>query len=276
MGSSSNQQLRLSHVPGSVEENNPWRWNRGNITDREVHEKASTGTTDNMIRECSTHGYFSDDDLCPACNSEGKFIMRGNERDSLARRLALALRHAPEKFDLEMDINGWIDIKDIIRQFKKSNERRYHWLRPHHFRAISETDPKGRYEVRGNVIRATYGHSLEIELDLPTDNIPTSLFYPCSPEEAENLLEVGISPSGRSHVHLSATVRSAAEAGKVHHSRPTILEVDTASMVASGETVWHAGVTVYLADSVAGEYLSVLPDDDPEFVLARAKWDEEE
>lgn len=276
MGSSSNQQLRLSHVPGSVEENNPWRWNRGNNTDREVHEKASTGTTDNMIRECSIHGYFSDDDLCPACNSEGKFIMRGNERDSLARRLALALRHAPEKFDLEMDINGWIDIKDIIRQFKKSNERRYHWLRPHHFRAISETDPKGRYEVRGNVIRATYGHSLEIELDLPTDNIPTSLFYPCSPEEAENLLEVGISPSGRSHVHLSATVRSAAEAGKVHHSRPTILEVDTASMVASGETVWHAGVTVYLADSVAGEYLSILPDDDPEFVLARAKWDEEE
>ena len=276
MGSSCNQQLRPSHAPGGVEEDYPWRWNRGNITDREVHEKASTGTTDNMIRECSTHGYFSDDDLCPACNSEGKFIMRGNERDSLARRLALALRHAPEKFDLEMDINGWIDIKDIIRQFKKSNERRYHWLRPHHFRAISETDPKGRYEVRGNVIRATYGHSLEIELDLPTDNIPTSLFYPCSPEEAENLLEVGISPSGRSHVHLSATVRSAAEAGKVHHSRPTILEVDTASMVASGETVWHAGVTVYLADSVAGEYLTVLPDDDPEFVLARAKWDEEE
>ena len=178
----------------------------------------STGRDDNMIRECIKPGcikYFADDDLCPACNDEGKFIMRGNERDSLARRLALALRHAPEKFDLEMDINGWIDIKDIIRQFKRSNERRYHWLRPHHFRAIAETDPKGRYEIRGNVIRATYGHSLEIELDLPTDNIPPSLFYPCSPEEAENLLEVGITPSGRSHVHLSATVRSAAEAGKV-------------------------------------------------------------
>tara|TARA_Y100000766_G_scaffold97539_1_gene83194 strand:+ start:2540 stop:3265 length:726 start_codon:yes stop_codon:yes gene_type:complete len=239
----------------------------------------STGRDDNMIRECIKPGcikYFADDDLCPACNGEGKFIMRGNERDSLARRLALALRHAPEKFDLEMDINGWIDIKDIIRQFKRSNERRYHWLRPHHFRAIAETDPKGRYEIRGNVIRATYGHSLEIELDLPTDNIPPSLFYPCSPDEAENLLEVGITPSGRSHVHLSATVRSAAEAGKVHHSSPTILEVDTASMVASGETVWHAGVTVYLVDSVAGEYLSILPHDDPEFQLARAKWDEEE
>ena len=47
-------------------------------------------------------------------------------------------------------------------------------------------------------------------------------------------------------------------------------------MVASGETVWHAGVTVYLVESVPGEYLSILPYDDPEFQLARAKWDEEE
>ena len=109
--------------------------------DRGVHEITASRWIVTMIRECSTHGYFSDDDLCPACNSEGKFIMRGNERDTIARRLALVLRHAPEKFDLEMDINGWIDVKDIVFQFKKSNERRFHWLRPHHFRAISETDP---------------------------------------------------------------------------------------------------------------------------------------
>ena len=57
-----------------------------------------------MIRECSRHGYYSDDKWCPACNEEGKFILRSRERDSLARRLALILRHAPEKFDLEMDM----------------------------------------------------------------------------------------------------------------------------------------------------------------------------
>ena len=114
--------------------------------------------------------------------------MRTGERNSLARKLALVLRHAPEKFDLEMDINGWIDVKDIIRQFKKGGKR-FHWLRPHHFTAIAETDPKGRYEVRGNTMRATYGHTVEIELDLPTDNIPDSLYFPCDPEQTENLLE---------------------------------------------------------------------------------------
>jgi len=61
----------------------------------------------------------------------------------------------------------------------------------------------------------------------------------------------------------------------VHHASPALLEVDTARMVASGDTIWHAGVTVYLADSVSGEYLSVLADDDPEFEAARARWEEE-
>lgn len=229
-----------------------------------------------MIRDCTNHGYYADDHLCPACNAEGRFIMRTGERNSLARMLALVLRHAPEKFDLEMDINGWIDIKDIIRQFKEARGKRFHWLRPHHFTAISETDGKGRYEVRGNTIRATYGHTVEIELDLPTDNIPDALYFPCDPNEAANILDVGISPGGRSHVHLSASIRSAAEAGHVHFSLPTILEVDTAQMHAAGETIWHAGITVYLCESVPSQYLSIIDNDDPEYVLARARWADEE
>ena len=230
----------------------------------------------NMIRECTNHGYYADDDLCPACNAEGRFIMRTGERNSIARRLALVLRHAPEKFDLEMDINGWVDVKDIVRQFKKQRGKRNHWLRPHHLSAIVETDPKGRYDIRGNTIRATYGHTVEIEIDLPTDNIPDALYYPCDPVETENLLEVGISPSGRSHVHLSASIKTAAEAGHVHFALPTILEVDTAQMIAAGETIWHAGITVYLTDNTPAKYLSVIDNDDADYVLARARWTDEE
>jgi len=228
-----------------------------------------------MIRECSMHGYFADDDLCPACNSEGKFIMRSGERDSIARKLALVLRHAPEKFDLEMDINGWIDVRDIVNKFKSSG-RRQHWLRPHHLRAITETDPKGRYEVRGNMMRATYGHTVEIELDLPTSDIPDSLFFPCDPDEAENLVQVGLNPGDRAHVHLSSSIRAAAEAGRFHRDDPAILEVDTARMVANGETVWHAGITVYLTENVSGEYLSIVDPEDPELSLLRGSWLEEE
>ena len=201
--------------------------------------------------------------------------MSTRERDGMARKLALVLRHAPEKFDLEMDINGWIDVRDIVRKFK-DGRRRQHWLRPHHLVAISETDPKGRYEIRGNMMRATYGHTVEIELDLPSTDIPDSLYYPSDPGEAENLVEIGISPGDRAHVHLSASIRHAAEAGRFHHKDPAIIEVDTARMVASGETIWHAGVTVYLAEGVSGDYLSIVDPNDPELALLRETWLEEE
>ena len=107
------------------------------------------------------------------------------------------------------------------------------------------------------MIRATYGHTVEIELDLPTENIPSSLYFPCGPEEVEALLEAGLIPSGRAHVHLSGSIRSAGDAGRVHHDRPVILDVDTARMVASGHTVWHAGVTVYLTEGVEPDFLSI-------------------
>jgi putative RNA 2'-phosphotransferase len=126
------------------------------------------------------------------------------------------------------------------------------------------------------MMRATYGHTVEIELDLPTSDIPDSLYYPCDPEEAGNLLEVGIKPAGRAHVHLSANMRTAAEAGRVHRADPAIIEIDTARMVATGETIWHAGVTVYLTENVSGDYLSIVDPADPELSLLRETWLEEE
>ena len=68
----------------------------------------------------------------------------------------------------------------------------------------------------------------------------------------------------------------ACEAARVHANVPGMSEGDTARMVASGETIWHAGVTVFLTDSVAGEYLSIVGEDDPELSLLREMWAEEE
>jgi len=81
-----------------------------------------------MIRDCNTHGFF-DGHNCPACNNEGKFIMSDRERDILGRRMAGILRHFPEKFDLDMDINGWVDVREMVEALR-NRDRRMHWLRP--------------------------------------------------------------------------------------------------------------------------------------------------
>lgn len=201
--------------------------------------------------------------------------MNGRERDSIARRMAGILRHFPEKFDLEMDLNGWVSIRDLSNALSK-RDRRLHWLRDRHIEVIVEIDEKGRYEVRGGMVRATYAHTVEIELDLPTDLIPDLLFYPCSADELDVLLEAGIKPGGRRWVHLSKTVTTACNAGRVHHAHPLIIEVDTIQMQADGNTVYRAGTTVYLTEDVPSEYCQLIADDNKEYELQVNSWSDDE
>ncbi len=206
-----------------------------------------------MLRECVDHGYFRGE-KCPVCGEAGKFLMSEEELGRIGRTMAGALRHFPEKFDLEMDEQGFVYMRDFISAIKRYNPR-YHWLRPHHIIALIETDPKGRYQVSNDLIRATYGHTLELDLRLPTDNIPECLYYPTTPEEADIILETGLKPSDRKLVHLSKTYADALNAGRVRTEVPVILEIDTVALITSGEEVQRAARTVYLVRSVPAEFL---------------------
>ena len=201
--------------------------------------------------------------------------MNGRERDSIARRMAGILRHFPEKFDLEMDLNGWVSIRDLSNALSK-RDRRLHWLRDRHIEVVVEIDEKGRYEVRGGMVRATYAHTVEIELDLPTDLIPDLLFYPCSADELDVLLEAGIKPGGRRWGYLSKTVTSACNPGRVHPAHPLIFEGGTIQMQADGNTVFRAGTTVYLAEDVPSEYCQLIADDNKEYELQVNSWSDDE
>jgi putative RNA 2'-phosphotransferase len=188
--------------------------------------------------------------------------------------LALVLRHAPEKFNVEMDINGWVNSRELSESIQ-GQRKHFHWLRGWHFEAIANADEKGRYQVEGEMIRATYGHSIELELDLPTDDIPEALYWPCDPEEISTHLEFGLVAGDRNHVHLSRTIANAMEAGHVRHSRPAIIEIDTTRAIADGNTIWRAGKTVFLCEEMPADYLFHVEGDDPAIQEIVAMWEEE-
>ncbi len=198
--------------------------------------------------------------------------MSDREANSLGRILALVLRHAPEKFGVDMDINGWVNARELSEAIGKQR-RHYHWLRAWHFEAIANADEKGRYQVENEMMRATYGHSIELDLDLPTDDIPEVLYYPCETEEVETLLEYGITAGDRKNVHLSRSIRNAMDAGHVRIHRPAIVEVDTARAIADGHTIYRAGTTVFLTDEVPGEYLYQVEETDPMIVETVEEWE---
>jgi putative RNA 2'-phosphotransferase len=211
-----------------------------------------------MLKECVQHGYFRGD-ACPVCGQPGRFLMDDRELDHLGRVVTGVLRHFPEKYGLTMDPHGWVALPQLVRNI--SNQHRgYRWLRVHHIVAIAETDAKGRYEVKDDRIRATYGHTLDVDLDLPTDHIPEQLFFPVTEEEAAIVLEVGLKPSDRKKVHLSKTAADARSAGSVRTPKPVLLAVDTKKAQDGGVIIKRAGKTVFLVDAVPAEFLSRLPD----------------
>jgi len=213
-----------------------------------------------MLSECNEHGYYRQEN-CPICERKGRFLMNDGELNSLSRILAGSLRHFPEKMGLMMDGKGWVDIEELIHSVGTSRSG-FKWLRKKHIQALVETDPRGRYQIDGGMIRATYGHTIDVVLDdLPEATI-NDFYYPVSEEEADMILEGGLNPADRKQVHLSGSVEKAREAGKVRIEDPIILRIDGKKATKDGLKIYHAGTDVYLTSSVDAKYLSKVEEKD--------------
>lgn len=209
-----------------------------------------------MLKECRTHGYFRSEE-CPICGEQGRFLMNEEELGNIGKTMAGILRHFPERYGLKMDKHGWIDLEEFINSVR-IKQRRFRWLKSHHILAIIDTDPKGRYQFRDGRIRATYAHSIDVDLDLPTRGVPDILYYPTTKEEKDILLETGLLPSDRKMVHLSKNQEAAMIAGQVRDPEPLIFEVDTKSMIEKEHVIRKAGTTVFVVKGVPPEFLRLL------------------
>ncbi len=211
-----------------------------------------------MLSECEEHGYFRGNS-CPVCNDKGKFLMSDKELTSLSRIMAGALRHFPEKLGLMMDGKGWVDINRLIESIGSSRSG-FNWLRMHHIKAVVDTDERGRYQIDGGMIRATYGHSININLDdLPEADVD-EFYYPVTEEEADIILERGLYPIDRKKVHLSGSIEKAIEAGKVRTDEPQLIMIDGKKAKKEGIKIYKAGKEVYITDGIKPEYLSKVDD----------------
>ena len=181
--------------------------------------------------------------------------MNERELNSLSRILAGALRHFPEKFGLMMDGKGWVDIISLIDAIGTGRSG-FNWLKPHHLEALVSTDPRGRYQIYGGMIRAKYGHTIDVNLDdLPIAEID-EFFYPVTEEEIDIILEGGLHPIDRKKVHLSGTIEKAIEAGKVRTDNPLILKIDGKQAKKAGLKIYQAGKDVFITDTIDAKFIS--------------------
>lgn len=211
-----------------------------------THIYADSVTNCMPVRLCPRHGYF-DGETCD-CGNGGRVVIDKGRRVRLSKFLSGALRHFPEDAGVTLDDSGWARCDEVVEVAVS----RYGWARPQHVDAVVETDPKGRFERDDDMVRAAYGHSVDVELDDGGENSPEVLYHGTARRNVEPIREDGVVPKGRNEVYLSETVERAREVGN-RHGDAVVFEVN-----ASGLGVTERGDGVYAVDYVPPEALSLL------------------
>jgi len=166
---------------------------------------------------------------------------------TVSKYLAKYLRHAPHELGLTLQPGGWVLVDDLLAAAQK-----------HGFPIFCdelvecvETNNKQRFafDVSGELIRANQGHSVEVDLQLAEREPPDLLYHGTVGRFIPSILELGLLPGKRHHVHLSGDVETARKVGE-RRGMPVILTVDARRMHRDGHKFYLSANGVWLTDSV--------------------------
>ncbi|MFG1647762.1 RNA 2'-phosphotransferase [Amycolatopsis sp. NPDC049252] len=173
--------------------------------------------------------------------------MNEKEITRISKRLALHLRHDPAAIGLTLAPGGWVAVDALLRALAITREQ---------LDEVVETNTKRRYafDETGTKIRASQGHSVEVDLGLPDATPPDVLYHGTVAKFLDAILREGLRPMHRHAVHLSATLDTARVVA-ARRGKPVILRVDAASMRAAGHTFQVSANGVWLTAAVPPEHL---------------------
>ena len=140
----------------------------------------------------------------------------------LSKTLSYFLRHAPGEGNLEMDHQGFVSLGSLLELLR--TEKGYELDREGFVEKLDDPEVE-RFERRGEAVRATYGHSVDVELDYPEMDPEFPLFHGTSPGAWQSIQEEGLRPMNRQYVHLSRTKEEARRVGRRHAENPILLSV---------------------------------------------------
>ncbi|MER5990230.1 RNA 2'-phosphotransferase [Streptomyces viridosporus] len=168
----------------------------------------------------------------------------------VSQYLSRHLRHQPGRIGLSLDEGGWVEIDTLIAAaaahgFPFTREELDH---------VVAVNDKRRFAVEGSRIRASQGHSVEVDLGLPPAAPPPYLYHGTVARALDAIRAEGLRPMDRHDVHLSADRETATRAG-ARRGRPVVLSVDAAAMHRDGHVFRVSANGVWLTRAVPARYL---------------------
>jgi putative RNA 2'-phosphotransferase len=173
---------------------------------------------------------------------------------ALSKFLSYVLRHHPESIGLDVDDNGWAQISELT---KKAQDEGRHFDRDA-IQQIIQKSSKQRFILSGDgkYIRAGYGHSIDVDLQLKPKVPPQKLYHGTSRNTVASIFREGLKARSRNFVHLSTTVNEAHKVG-IRHGEPVILLVFSGRMSREGHDFYQSESEegVWLTSYVPPEYI---------------------
>ncbi|MFK0125510.1 RNA 2'-phosphotransferase [Streptomyces nigra] len=168
----------------------------------------------------------------------------------VSKYLSKHLRHQPERIGLVLDEGGWVEIDMLIAAARTHG---FSFTRDELDHVVAANDKK-RFAVDGTRIRASQGHSVEVDLGLAPATPPPYLYHGTVAAHLGAIRAEGLRPMNRHDVHLSPDRETATRVG-ARRGRPVVLSVDTGAMHRDGHVFHVSANGVWLTKAVPPEYL---------------------
>lgn len=179
-------------------------------------------------------------------------MISDKQQKHISKFLSLVLRHQPQLINIQLDESGWTDIAGLIA---KSNSHGVEFDRET-LNHIVATNSKKRFAINDTFdkIRASQGHSVEVELGYKNQQPPEILFHGTGEKSLQSILERGLEKQSRQHVHLSSEYKTAVAVGQ-RHGKPFVFKVLAEQMYSDGFQFFISDNGVWLTDHVPAKYL---------------------
>jgi putative RNA 2'-phosphotransferase len=182
-------------------------------------------------------------------------VTRNVDRKALAdlsKFLSFVLRHKPESIGLTLDAKGWAEVGQLIEKCQAHGKL----LSREVVAEIVATNTKRRFAFSedGRFIRASQGHSIDVELGYAPAEPPEWLFHGTVSRALSAIRASGLMKMSRHHVHLSTEVETARSVGG-RRGRPVILRIAAARMHRDGHAFYLSANGVWLTDAVPPAYI---------------------
>lgn len=171
---------------------------------------------------------------------------------SISKFLSYILRHNPDKLGITLDTNGWTSVAILL---EKINVEPYS-LSMEELEDVVATNNKKRFTFNEDktMIRASQGHSVNIDLALQPKKPPSYLYHGTVEKFITSIQEKGLIKGTRQHVHLSADKETAINVGS-RRGKPIILTIRSGEMHAQHHAFYQSENGVWLTEEVPTKFI---------------------